>query len=58
MACRQTGRCTCVEAVEAWLGAWEEVGVVAALAQLHDQHLQLLPGVVLLVVLHRVQRKV
>ncbi len=42
---------TRADAIEAGLGAGKQVRVVAALAQLHDQHLQLLPRVVLLVLL-------
>ncbi len=42
----------CLGAVKVGLCAGEEVGVVAALAQLHEQRLQLLPRVIALLTLH------
>ena len=38
-------------AIEVWLCAWEQVRVVAALAQLHDQMLHLPPAVIVALVL-------
>ena len=47
----------CLGPVKVGLCAGEEVGVVAAFAQLHEQRLQLLPCVVALLVLHQTSRQ-
>jgi hypothetical protein len=50
----QKGR-TGGQAIEGGLRIGEQVGVVAALAELHDQRLQLRPRLAVLVVLQRTQ---
>ena len=50
------GGCTGVHAIEAFLRVGEQVWVVAALAQLHDEVLQLRPGPAVLVVLQPTQQ--